>query len=153
MTGFRQMQFPFLVDPSGRLQGVRMMDGTEVPFVFLTQDGQSLARADGQPFTPVIAPNIQKVAPVTGANVQMTDNALDGTLYINPAAALANLTITLPSDANSRLGQIRRIATNKAIASLTLTGAASIMNAVTSMSGGDCVQFQKIDSNTWFLIQ
>lgn len=150
MSGYRMTRVPMLVDDSGRPYGFKMQTGDEIPLAFLTSDGKSLADATGQPFTPVIAPNIQKVVPNSGDTIQMSATALDGTLLIAPAAALASLTINLPPEAVSRLGQVRRIATTKAIAALTLTGATSIMNAVTSLSGGDCVQYQKADSNTWF---
>lgn len=153
MSGYRMTRVPMLVDDNSRPYGFKMQTGDEIPLVFLTADGQSLAKSDGQPFTPVIAPNIQKVVPASGDTIQMTDTALDGTLLIAPATALASLTIILPTDAKSRLGQIRRIATTKAITALTLTGAVSIMNAITSMSGGDCVQYEKVDNNTWFKIQ
>lgn len=149
MSGYRMTRVPMLVDENNRPYGFKMQTGDEIPLVFLTADGKSLAGADGQPFTPVIAPNIQKVSPATGSTVQMTDTALDGTLYVNPAAALAALTIILPSEANSRLGQVRRIATSKAIMALTLTGATNILSTVGSLSAGDCVQFLKIDANTW----
>lgn len=153
MTGFRMARVPLLIDDTGRPYGFKMMGGEEIPIAFLTADGKSLADSTGNPFTPIIAPNIQKVAPNSGDTIQMADTALDGTLLIAPAAALASLTIILPTEAKSRLGQIRRIATTKAISALTLTGATSIMNTVSSLNGGDCVQYEKVDSNTWFKLQ
>lgn len=148
MSGYRMTRVPMLVDENNRPYGFKMQTGDEIPLAFLTADGKSLADAAGNAFTPVIAPNIQKVAPASGATVQMNDTALDGTLYIAPAAALAALTINLPSEANSRLGQVRRIATNKAITALSITGA-TLLSTVSSLSAGDCVSFLKIDANTW----
>ena len=147
MSGYGQSQLPWLVS-NGRAIGVKMRNGDEMMLPFFSTDGMSLTDIAGNPFTPATAPDVQKVAPASGATVQMTDTALNGTLLVAPAAALASLTVALPTEVNSRLGQIRRIATTKAISTLTVTGA-TILNTVGSLSAGDCVQFLKIDTNTW----
>lgn len=91
----------------------------------------------------------QSVVPTSGQTVQVTDNAIDTLLVLSPAALLAALTVALPSDVNSRINQIVRIATMKAITILTVTGATSIMNAPTSLILGGSVSFQKVAANTW----
>lgn len=45
----------------------------------------------------------QTAAPLTGSTVVMTDDAFDRNLVLNPAGTLAVLTVTLPTEANSRL--------------------------------------------------
>lgn len=146
--GFRIQTLPFLVNPQGRPVGVKTVMGDDVLLAFLSQDGRSFVDSMGNPFTPVIAPNIQKEAPVNGSTVIMSDTGLDGTLYIAPATTISALTLVLPTEANTRLGQIRRIATNKMITGLTITGG-TLLSTVTSLSAGDCVSFLKIDANTW----
>ncbi len=96
--------------------------------------------------------DFQTASPTTGQTVQMNDNNLDGTLYLTPAAGLAALTITFPSDANSRIGQIRRFATNKSVAILTMAGA-TILNNVTALVANDCFSYQKVAANTWVRLQ
>lgn len=147
-SGFRIQTLPFLVNPQGRPVGVKTIMGEDVLLAFLSPDGRSFVDSLGNQFTPVIAPNIQKVAPLPGETVQMTDNGLDGTLYISPAGTLSMLNIVLPSEAYSRMGQIRRIATNKMISGINLSGA-TLLSTITSLSAGDCVSFLKIDTNTW----
>lgn len=92
---------------------------------------------------------VQNAVPTSGATVAMDDNSQDGILYLQPVAGLAALTISLPSEANSRIGQIRSIATKQAITILTVGGATTIMSAPASMLLGACYSFQKVAANTW----
>ena len=92
---------------------------------------------------------VQNATPASGAVLNMDDNAQDGMLYIQPAGLLASLTVNLPSEANSRTGQIRSLATSKAVTVLTIAGAVTIMSAPASMALGACYTFQKIAPNTW----
>ena len=111
--------------------------------------GVSQASADA---TYAKKPTFQTASPTTGQTVVMTDDDTDGTLYITPAGALAALTITFPSDANSRVGQWRRVACTKAVAALTL-GGVTVLNATSSLIINDCFTFEKITANTWILLQ
>lgn len=95
---------------------------------------------------------VDTVTPVTGDTVVMRDTNEDGVLRLTPAGLLATLTINFPSDANSRIGQIRRIAANKAISLLSLGqigGGFVVINGITSMVLGDEVSYQKVAANTW----
>lgn len=94
--------------------------------------------------------SIQTVAPLTGTTVQMTDDNSDGTIWINPSGNIAALTLLFPTDANSDLAQIRRIATAKNVSALTLAGA-TILNSTVTMNANDCVTYQKIGASTWIL--
>lgn len=152
MTGLKMMQFPFLVDESRNFFGVKMLDGREVRLAILTADGLSLADGDGNPFTPVIAANVQKVTPNEGNVVQMVDNRLDGTLYLAGNSMLQILTVRLPSNEKSRIGQTRTIFTKTAIANFNLIGADSIMGNVGSLAAEDTIAFRKVDDNTWVRI-
>ena len=95
------------------------------------------------------ARSIQAASPTTGTTVLMQDDDMDGTLVLTPAGSLLALTVTFPSDANSRIGQIRRITTTQAITTLTLNGASSILNTVTTLALGGSCAFEKIAANTW----
>lgn len=97
---------------------------------------------------------LQTVTPTNGQTVQMLDNGVDGTLFLTPAAPLATLTINFPPapPANSRLLQVRFIATTQSIATLTLTGA-TIMGSITSMNSNDCFFFQQVTPGGWILNQ
>jgi len=92
---------------------------------------------------------VQPVTPTTGQTVQMTDDSRNGTLVLSPAGTLATLTVVLPSDANSVVGQYRSVSSTKAITLLTVNGATTIFNAPTVMSAGDLVTFKKTAPNTW----
>lgn len=148
MTGFTLGRISWLFN-GARPVGVKQVDGIEIMMPFLSADGLSLIDSSGNPFTPVIAPNVQKVSPVSGDTIQMFDTGLDGTLFIAPVAALTSLMIILPTDIKSRVGQIRRIAANKAVNGINITGAATMLSTITSLAAGDCVSFLKIDANTW----
>lgn len=95
---------------------------------------------------------IQNASPTSGATVGVTGGFSDTTLWMTPAGTLATLTVNLPSDATSSLGDIVRIGSNKAITLLTMGGAASIINGVTALTINQIASFKKVAADTWALI-
>lgn len=92
----------------------------------------------------------QSVVPTTGQTVTMTDNDKDGILYLNPAALLAALTVTLPSNANSKIGQERMIASSKAITLLSVVNpSGGTVIAPASLTLGANISMRKVADNTW----
>lgn len=94
----------------------------------------------------------QTATPLTGTTVNMIDSAADGYLSILGAGDLAALSINLPSNAASVLGEVRRINALHNITALTLNqigGAATIQNTITTINAGDTVSFIKVAANTW----
>jgi len=96
----------------------------------------------------------QLSSPASGATAQMTNNNKDGILLLTPAGTIAALTVNLPDDAVSRIGQVRRIFTSQNITALTLQGfpgnaAQTIFNNITTMAAGDAVAFVKVAANMW----
>jgi|SRR6478752_6224066 len=87
--------------------------------------------------------------PVSGGTVAINNTGMSGLTVINPAGTLATLTVNLPSDASSRVGQIERIAFLKSITLLTFAGAPSIIGAPTAAALGDNIGFQKVAANQW----
>ena len=105
-----------------------------------------------------MSPNqVQQVSnpapPTSGGTVQVTNTAMHGLTVINPAGALATLTVSLPADAQSTVGQIERIAFLKAITALTINGATTILGAPLAAAIGDNIGFQKAAANTWTRMQ
>lgn len=98
---------------------------------------------------PASAMAIQNSTPTAGQTVVMTADTNDRTLYMTPAGTLATLTVTLPANATSRLGQIARIATTQAVTAITINGATTILGNVTSLNANDCITFQKVADNVW----
>lgn len=116
----------------------------------ISTSGVTVAQGDGRYQR---GRSVQTVTPTAGQTVVMTDDSLDGSLNLTPAGLLATLTITLPSEANSRIGQERRINTTQALTALTIGGASSILNTVTTLALGGSVTFEKIAANTWIRVQ
>jgi len=87
--------------------------------------------------------------PSTGGTVTVTNTGMSGLTVVNPAGTLATLTISLPADAASQIGQIERIAFLKAITLLTISGATTILGAPLAAVLGDNIGFQKVAANTW----
>lgn len=98
------------------------------------------------------SPRVQTATPTTGQTVQVTDDGLDTTLRLTPAGGLATLTVTLPTNANSRIGQIVRVTSSQAVAALTVNGA-TVLNAVAALVANECFGFQKLAANTWVRLQ
>jgi len=118
-------------------------------------DAALLYAPDGSLIEALVPDAVQAATPVTGATVVMTDNATGGLLYLTPAGTLATLTINLPSNAKSRIGQIERVFTTQAITALTLGqvgGGATIVNAPTTLAANGAALFQKVAANTWLRV-
>lgn len=97
----------------------------------------------------LLMPSMQTSSPTTGQTVSMTDDNVDGALYLTPAGTLATLTVTLPTNGNSRVGQVRRIVTSQILTVLTINGAGTILGNITTLALGGSASFQKIASDTW----
>lgn len=87
--------------------------------------------------------------PTTGGTVTIINTGMMGLTVINPAATLATLTVNLPADATSKIGQIERICFLRAITLLTVAGATTILGAPASAALGDNIGFQKVAANQW----
>lgn len=86
--------------------------------------------------------------PISGGTVSITNTAMTGLTVINPAGVLAVLTVNLPSDASSNIGQVERISFLKGITLLTIAGA-TVTGAPVAASINDNIGFQKVAANTW----
>ena len=90
------------------------------------------------------------VVSTTGQTVVLTDTAKNNTLYITPAGTLAALTVTLPTNGNSNIGQTVTIFSTQIITSLTISGAgATVQGNVTTLAANAFVSFRKVAANTW----
>lgn len=93
-----------------------------------------------------VRPTQQLASPTTGQTVVITETAVDVDLWLTPAGPIAALTVTLP---NGFVGQRATIASNQPITALTINGATTIFNPLTTLSIGDAFQMQKIGSSIW----
>jgi len=92
----------------------------------------SLSPSDGQTIT---APPSDKVI-----------NILD----LTPANDLAALTINLPAESQSKVGQRYFVRSSRQIDSVTFQcSGGTVDNWLVMMSSGDCVDFTKSKANTW----
>lgn len=100
---------------------------------------------------PAAAPYVKPASPTTGQTVAFDSTSTDHTLYLTPAGTLATLTVTMPSDATSALGQTVTLATSQTLTALTINGA-TIVNTATTLLGSSAVMFRKVAANTWMQI-
>lgn len=95
---------------------------------------------------------VQSVVPLTGETVVCTDADNDAHLVLTPAGTLAELTITLPTNANSRVGQKVHISSSQILTSLTISGSGlTISNGPTTfaaVTSAFCT-LQKVASGSW----
>lgn len=120
-------------------------------------DGQALVADSTQTNglkwgTPAVSVElIQNAAPVTGGNVVFATSSENITLYLAPAGTLATLSISLPSDANSFIGQICRVFTSQTLTALTVSVPSGTITgtAVTALAQFASLVFQKAASNAW----
>lgn len=97
---------------------------------------------------------IQASSPATGANVTFGTVLTNETLYLTPAGTLATLTVTLPADANSHIGQLCRVFTTQTLTALTVavSGGSYVGTTVTTLAQYAALIFQKVAANTWIRI-
>lgn len=94
----------------------------------------------------LIRPTQQTASPLTGATVVVTETAVDTDLWLTPAGPIAALTVTLP---NGFIGQRVTIASSQPITVLTVNGAVSIFNPLTTLSIGDAFEMLRIGTTVW----
>lgn len=91
----------------------------------------------------------QPATPLTGTTVAVADGQTNVLLWLTPATALAGLTVQLPTDGGSFIGEEIQIGTSKAITVLTVTGATTIFNPLSVLQPGDLFILEKVGPNTW----
>jgi hypothetical protein len=100
-------------------------------------------------------PNVQAATPTTGQTVVMTDDDYDAILNLTPAGTLAALTITIPSNAKSRIGQVIHISSSQILTSLTISSAGQTLRGApttfAAVASAYC-SFMKVAANTWVRI-
>ena len=108
--------------------------------------------ADASALAGLLSPS-QTATPNSGDNVQVNNNNLDTNLWLVPVTnPIASLTVTLPNNASSRIGQKVSIGTSKGVSSLTVAGAGTILNAPPLLQAGDLYIFTKVGNDTWALL-
>ena len=85
----------------------------------------------------VLKPIVTLVTPLTGATVTALADA-DETIYVTPAGTIAELALVLPSAANSRVGQVKRLVTSQIVSTLTVTvsGSGTVAPALAATTAG-----------------
>lgn len=90
-----------------------------------------------------------QIAPASGATVVVPDGAANVLMWIT-SGLLATLTVTLPTDGGSFIGQEVQIGTAGGVTILTLNGpGATILNGITALAAGALNTFEKVAANTW----
>lgn len=85
----------------------------------------------------------QYEAPVTGANVLVTDGALNYELRIQPAGTIAALTVTFPASTNCVEGQEIIMTSSQIVTTLTLAGNGStIQGGGTTFAAGGFARYR-----------
>ena len=106
-------------------------------------------------FTTTMAsyPVMQTASPTTGQTVVCQATASDIMLYLTPAGTLATLTISLPAEGSSSLGQKVFICSRQTITALTVNGATTVLNAADTLIANETFTMAKVAANTWVRLQ
>lgn len=100
------------------------------------------------------ASNVGRVtgSPLTATTVAFNASTQDQVAYLTPAGALAALTVNVPADAASLLGQQCLLVSTQAVTALTLGqtgGGATILGGITALAAGVPITLTKVAANTW----
>lgn len=96
----------------------------------------------------------QLASPLTGATVALPDDERSGYLYLTPAGTIAALTVNLPTNAKSILGQVERFISSQTVTALTVAQAGGGLVAVgipTTIGPAAPFALMKVAANTWAL--
>ncbi len=91
-------------------------------------------------------PLLVSASPTTGQTVTLPDTAQDMIVYLTPAGALLALTLALPSDAVTIIGQTIRVFSTSAVTTVTLSNTVPVLSAIV-LNGG--YTLQKVAANSW----
>lgn len=95
-------------------------------------------------------PVSQTSSPTTGQTVNITATNKDVNYWATPAGAIAALTISLPADGVTQLGQIITYGSSQAVAALTVNvSGGTIFGVIGNLAIGDFYAVQKVSANTW----
>jgi len=98
--------------------------------------------------------DVVTVVPLTAGTTVMADTDFNQLRNMAAAGTIATHTVTLPTDANSRLGQEVVISTLFEVTALTINGATTIRgySAPFLLGAGLSRRLVKIAANTWAII-
>lgn len=97
-----------------------------------------------------LSTTMQTAAPTTGATVVCTDTDDNAHLVLTPAGTIATLTVTLPTNANSDVGQRVTISSTQEVTALTVSGSGlTVVPATIPLPAGTAVTYQKVASGVW----
>jgi len=89
----------------------------------------------------------QTASPSTGQTVTIAETPKDVDLWMSPAGLIASATVALPT--TGAIGQIVTIGSSQVVTTLSITGAASILNPLNTLNSGDSFQMKKVNATTW----
>ncbi len=94
----------------------------------------------------------QELTPLSGDTIETPDDSQSGFLVIDGVGVLLALTVELPSDALSILGQRRQVVALRAITALTVTqkgGGGVFLGLPAGLALDATLTLMKIKANTW----
>ena len=104
---------------------------------------QMLALSDVDPTLYQGQLTAQYEAPLTGANIPITDSSQNTELRIQPAGTIAALTITFPASTNCVEGQEILMTSSQIVTTLTLAGNGStIQGGATAFTAGGFARYR-----------
>ena len=125
-----------------------------VAFGATTTDGLSLKYSDSSSRQVSLRMDVTTSVPVAAGTTIFNDDDFNQLLNLDGAALIASHTVTLPTNANSSIGQEVVISTLFEITALTINGASTIRgySAPFLLAAGTSKRLVKIASDTWAII-
>lgn len=125
-----------------------------VAFGFTTTGGVALKYSDYSSRHVSLRMDVVTAVPVDAGTTAFNDNEFNQLLNLEGAGTIATHTVTLPSDANSMVGQEVIISTLEEITALTLAGATTIRgySAAFTLIADGSRRLVKIAKDTWAII-
>ena len=107
------------------------------------------------PETKKNRPTVSEYSTVNGVTINANTSGVDETIFLNHATDAAASTVTLPTDATSVVGQTVRVFASRIVTTFTVSASGLTIygTAVTTLTAGQCVAYQKVAALKWIRIQ
>lgn len=93
---------------------------------------------------------IQTATPTNGGTTVIGDTSANRHVVCTPGGTIAAHTFTMPTNANSRIGQLVTISTSAEITAVTISGSGlTIVEDITGLAAGASITLQKVAASTW----
>lgn len=144
----RKFSIPYVETHAAILAAALFHPVTGAALVYLDSSGALVSPSGSLGAIQIVTTS----TPTTGGTVTFGTAKSDELLNLTPAGTLAALTVTFPTNTNSRIGQVISVRSSQIVTALTLSASGLTLNDVNTPAGlqpNVTYRWQKVAASTW----